>query len=126
MTPTLLLALAAFALVSSITPGPNNLMLMASGINFGFRPTIPHMLGVAIGFSVMIVAVGAGVATVLSVVPGLLGVIKWLSVAYLLYLAWKDGHLVRYDLRDPDVPRIAEEVELTAGNSKLTALGFLI
>ena len=89
MTSALLLALAAFALVSSITPGPNNLMLMASGINFGFRPTIPHMLGVAIGFTVMIVAVGAGVATGLSVVPGLLGIIKWLSVAYLLYLAWK-------------------------------------
>ena len=89
MTTTLLLALAAFALVSSITPGPNNLMLMTSGINFGFARTVPHMLGVAIGFTVMIVAVGAGVATVLSVVPGLLGVIKWLSVAYLLYLAWK-------------------------------------
>ena len=89
MTTTLLLALAAFALVSSITPGPNNLMLMTSGINFGFARTVPHMLGVAIGFTVMIVAVGAGVATVLTVVPGLLGIIKWLSVAYLLYLAWK-------------------------------------
>ncbi len=89
MTPTLLLALAAFAVVSSVTPGPNNLMLMASGINFGFARTVPHMLGVAIGFTVMIVAVGAGMATVLAVAPGLLGVIKWASVAYLLYLAWK-------------------------------------
>ncbi len=89
MTPALFLALAAFALVSSVTPGPNNLMLMASGTNFGFARTVPHMLGVAIGFTVMIVAVGAGVATVLAVVPGLLGVIKWASVAYLLYLSWK-------------------------------------
>ncbi len=89
MTTPLLLALIAFALVSSITPGPNNLMLMASGTKFGFRRTLPHMLGVAIGFTVMIVAVGAGMATVLAAAPGLLGVIKWLSVAYLLYLAWK-------------------------------------
>jgi len=89
MTATLLLALAAFALVGSVTPGPNNLMLMTSGTNFGFRRTVPHMLGVAIGFTVMIVAVGVGMATVLAVVPGLLGVIKWASVAYLLYLAWK-------------------------------------
>lgn len=89
MPPTLLLALAAFALVSSVTPGPNNLMLMASGTNFGLARTVPHMLGVAIGFTVMIVAVGAGMATVLAVAPGLLGVIKWASVAYLLYLAWQ-------------------------------------
>ena len=89
MTSTFLLALAAFAFVSSITPGPNNLMLMASGTNFGFARTIPHMLGVAIGFTLMIVAIGAGMATILSLVPGLLDVIKWVSVAYLLYLAWK-------------------------------------
>ncbi len=89
MTPTLLVALAAFAVVSSVTPGPNNLMLMASGTNFGFTRTVPHMLGVAIGFTVMIVLVGAGMATVLAVVPGLLGVIKWASVAYLLYLSWR-------------------------------------
>ena len=89
MTTPLLVALAAFALVSSVTPGPNNLMLMASGTNFGLRRTVPHMLGVAIGFTVMIVAVGAGMATVLAVAPGLLDVIKWASVAYLLYLAWR-------------------------------------
>lgn len=86
---TLFLALTAFALVSSVTPGPNNLMLMASGTRFGFSRTIPHMLGVAIGFTVMIVAVGAGIATVLAVFPRLLAVIKWVSVAYLLYLAWR-------------------------------------
>lgn len=64
-------------------------MLMASGTNFGFARTVPHMLGVAIGFTLMIVAIGAGMATVLALVPGLLGIIKWVSVAYLLYLAWK-------------------------------------
>ncbi len=89
MTTSLLLALAAFALVSSITPGPNNLMLLASGINFGFRRTVPHMLGVAIGFTVMIALVAAATASLVTLVPGLLAVVKWASVAYLLYLAWK-------------------------------------
>ena len=89
MTPSLLFALTAFALVSSITPGPNNLMLMASGTNFGFARTVPHMLGVAIGFTLMIVLVGAGLVTVIGLVPGALTAIKWLSIAYLLYLAYK-------------------------------------
>lgn len=89
MTQSLFLALTAFALVSSITPGPNNLMLMASGTNFGFARTVPHMLGVAIGFTLMIVLVGAGLVTVIGLVPGALVAIKWLSIAYLLYLAWK-------------------------------------
>ncbi|MBV8970893.1 MAG: LysE family translocator [Sphingomonadaceae bacterium] len=89
MTTSLLLALAAFALVSSITPGPNNLMLLASGINFGFRRTLPHMAGVALGFTVMVAIVGAATASVTALVPGLLGIVKWVSVAYLLYLAWK-------------------------------------
>ena len=87
MTLPLLLAFAAYAAVMSVTPGPNNLMLMASGTNFGFARTVPHMLGVALGFTLMIVLVGLGVASVLAVVPGLLTVIKWASVAYLLYLA---------------------------------------
>ena len=89
MTPSLLFALTAFALISSITPGPNNLMLMASGTNFGFARTVPHMLGVAIGFTLMIVLVGAGLVTVIGLVPGALTAIKWLSIAYLLYLAYK-------------------------------------
>jgi len=89
MTQSLLLALVAFALVSSITPGPNNLMLMASGTNFGLRRTVPHMLGVAIGFTLMIVLVGAGLVTLIGLIPGALTAIKWASIAYLLYLAWK-------------------------------------
>lgn len=89
MTHSLFVALIAFAFVSSITPGPNNLMLMASGINFGFARTIPHMLGVGIGFTVMIVAVGAGVAGAIAAVPGAFTAIKWISAAYLLWMAWK-------------------------------------
>lgn len=84
-----LLALAAFAFVSSITPGPNNLMLMASGTNFGFARTVPHMLGVAIGFVVMLILVGGGIAWIFQAIPTAYTVLKVASIAYLLYLACK-------------------------------------
>lgn len=89
ITTQLLAALAAFALVSSITPGPNNLMLMASGINFGVSRTIPHMLGVAIGFTLMIVLVGLGMMEFIEAVPGSITFITVASGLYLLYMAWK-------------------------------------
>lgn len=89
MTLEILLALALFALVSSITPGPNNLMLMASGANFGFRRTIPHMLGVSLGFTLMVLLVGVGLLQVFDLFPVSYQVLKAVSVAYLLYLAWK-------------------------------------
>lgn len=82
-------ALAAFAFVSSITPGPNNLMLMTSGTNFGLRRTMPHLAGVSLGFVVMIVLVGLGLAELFARYPPAHAVLKWMSVAYLLYLAWK-------------------------------------
>ena len=82
-------ALAAFAFVSSITPGPNNLMLMTSGTNFGFRRTLPHLMGVALGFVLMIVLVGLGLAELFARYPLAHEVLKWVSAAYLLYLAWK-------------------------------------
>jgi threonine/homoserine/homoserine lactone efflux protein len=81
--------LALFALVSSITPGPNNVMLAASGLNFGFRRTLPHLLGVCIGFSLMILLVGAGLGAVFQSAPVLYTVLKYAGAAYLLYLAWK-------------------------------------
>jgi len=89
MSQEIVIALAAFAFVSSITPGPNNLMLMASGANFGLRRTVPHMLGVAIGFTVMIVLVGAGLMELFDAYPASYTVLKVVSVVYLLYLAWK-------------------------------------
>jgi threonine/homoserine/homoserine lactone efflux protein len=70
MTLNLFLALSAFALVSSLTPGPNNLMLMASGTNFGFARTVPHMLGVSIGFVFMVIMVGVICALFLLFVGG--------------------------------------------------------
>jgi threonine/homoserine/homoserine lactone efflux protein len=84
-----LLSLVLFSFVSSITPGPNNMMLMASGSNFGFRKTLPHMLGVSFGFSFMLFLVGLGVAGVLQEFPAAQGSMKVAGVAYMLWLAWK-------------------------------------
>ena len=86
---SLLGPLALFALVSSITPGPNNVMLATSGLNFGFRRTIPHLLGVSIGFTLMVFLVGVGLGSVFQQVPALYTVLKYAGAAYLLYLAWK-------------------------------------
>ena len=92
MTENILFALAGFALVSSITPGPNNLMLMASGANYGFRRTIPHMLGVGVGFVVMVVLVGIGLVQIFDTWPVAHTVLTWVSVTYLLWLAWRIAH----------------------------------
>ncbi len=89
MTYELVTGLALFALVSSGTPGPNNMMLMASGANFGFRQSMPHMLGIAIGFTFMTFLVGLGLAGVFEQFPVLHTVLKVVSVAYMLFLAWK-------------------------------------
>ncbi len=100
MSFDLIPALAAFALVSSITPGPNNLMLMASGANFGFARSIPHMLGIAIGFSVMVLLVGAGLVQVFDAYPISHQILKIVSVVYLLYLAWKIANAAPVTGRD--------------------------
>ncbi len=84
-----LIPLMAFAFVTSITPGPNNLMLMASGANFGFRRTIPHLLGVALGFVFMAFLMGLGLAQVFDYWPRLRDMLTVISVIYLLWLAWK-------------------------------------
>ncbi|MFT4026381.1 MAG: LysE family translocator [Novosphingobium sp.] len=83
------LALAAFVFVSSMTPGPNNLMLMASGTNFGFARSGPHMLGVALGFVFMVLLVALGVGAVFTAIPGAMTALKAASTVYLLYLAWR-------------------------------------
>ncbi|MCR8549304.1 LysE family translocator [Salipiger sp. P9] len=92
MTQDLLLALAAFALVTVITPGPNNLMLLASGANFGFRRSIPHMLGIGLGFPAMVLLVGLGVMQVFEAWPVAHDVLLVASVIYMLWLAWKIAH----------------------------------
>lgn len=89
MTLELLTALSAFAFVSSITPGPNNMMLMASGANFGLRRSLPHMFGVGLGFVFMILLVGAGLVGLFDAWPLSYTILKVASIAYLLFLAWK-------------------------------------
>jgi len=89
MDMSLLPAFITFALVSSITPGPNNLMLMASGANFGFMRSVPHMLGISIGFMVLMLLTGLGLARVFDLYPVSHLVLKVLSAAYMLWLAWK-------------------------------------
>ena len=82
-------ALLIFAFVASATPGPNNVMLLASGVNFGFRRTIPHMFGIAVGFAVLLLSVGFGFGAMLKIYPDLYAVLKVLGGAYLLYLSWR-------------------------------------
>jgi len=82
-------ALISFAAATAWTPGPNNLMLLASGVNFGFIRTIPHLAGVNLGFPVMIVLVGLGVGGVFTAMPQLYTVLKVVGIAYMLWLAWK-------------------------------------
>lgn len=89
MTYELISGLVLFAFVSSVTPGPNNLMLMASGANFGFRRSIAHMLGIGIGFTVMIVLVGLGLIKLFDAYPVSHLVLKTSSVMYLVWLSWK-------------------------------------
>jgi threonine/homoserine/homoserine lactone efflux protein len=89
ITPQLFVALALFAFVSSITPGPNNTMLLASGANFGLRRTVPHLTGVMVGFFVLILCVGLGLGGLFAAYPVLHTVLKVLGGLYLLYLAFK-------------------------------------
>ena len=84
----LLAALTVFCVVTLFTPGPNNIMLMTTGLNFGFRRAMPHLFGVALGFGVMVLAVGLGLGAVVTLYPVLYEVIKYLGATYLLYLAW--------------------------------------
>jgi len=89
MAPDLVWALLGFVVVTLFTPGPNNTMLMTSGLNFGFRRGLPHMWGVSLGFAVMVLAVGLGLGTVFQLYPALYMVLKYVGAAYLLYLAWQ-------------------------------------
>lgn len=89
MSTSLLSAFALFAFVSSITPGPNNTMLLASGVNFGFRRSIPHALGISVGFMVLVISVGLGLGEVFKAWPWAYTALRYIGAAYLLYLAWK-------------------------------------
>jgi threonine/homoserine/homoserine lactone efflux protein len=83
------LALTVFAFVMAFTPGPNNIMLTASGVNFGFTRTIPHMAGVSIGMLVLLGACAAGLGVVFRAAPALHVALKFVGGVYMLWLAWK-------------------------------------
>jgi threonine/homoserine/homoserine lactone efflux protein len=87
LSPHLLWAFVVFAVVMFFTPGPNNIMLLASGLNFGFRRTIPHMAGVTFGFAFMIAVTGLGLGAVFTSIPMLQTILKYAGAAYLVYLA---------------------------------------
>src|SRR5436305_3213087 len=89
LTGPMLAAFLTFAVVASVTPGPNNIMLLASGANFGFRRTVPHLLGVILGFGLMVLLVGVGLAAVLARFPTLFMAARIAGMAYLAYLAVK-------------------------------------
>lgn len=82
-------SLVVFAFVTSITPGPNNIMLAASGANFGFRRTVPHMFGIMFGVAVMIALMGTGFAALFAQFTGLQWGLKVLGSSYLLYISWQ-------------------------------------
>lgn len=92
MTFATLLALFGFAFATSITPGPNNMMLFASGVNFGFRRTIPHMFGIGAGFFTLLLGVGFGLGALLKSFPALDMAFKIASGGYMLWIAWKIGN----------------------------------
>lgn len=83
------LALVVFAFVMAFTPGPNNILLTASGVNFGFVRTIPHLLGVDIGFVILLATFAAGLGLVFAAVPALQYALKVAGALYMLWLAWK-------------------------------------
>ena len=89
MNQDVLIAASLFSFVSSITPGPNNMMMLASGVNFGFRRSVPHWLGICGGFTFMLCAVGLGLHTLLADHPALYDLMRYAGSAYLIWMAWR-------------------------------------
>ena len=90
-------ALFVFAVVTSITPGPNNIMLAATGANVGIRRGLPHLIGVNLGFALMLFLFSAGAGAAVVANPAIMGVLKYLGIAVLLWLAWKIATARRAD-----------------------------
>ena len=88
MSHSLLLALIAFGAVMAFTPGPNNIMVLSSGLTYGFRRSLPHIAGIAFGIAFMVAATGLGLGTVFIAWPILQTILKYAGIAYLIYLAW--------------------------------------
>ena len=104
-----LYAVVLFAISASVTPGPNNIMVMSAGANFGFRRSLPLLMGICVGFTLMLLLVGLGFGQLFTLFPSLHRVIKCVGTLYLLYLAWL-------------IARSADEV---TGDASARPLGFL-
>jgi threonine/homoserine/homoserine lactone efflux protein len=87
MSQPLLVAFVVFATVMFFTPGPNNIMVLSSGLTYGFRRTVRHIAGISIGFAFMVGAVGFGFETIFLAYPVLQTILKYAGAAYLIYLA---------------------------------------
>jgi threonine/homoserine/homoserine lactone efflux protein len=87
--PALIITSFPFLISMGFTPGPNNILVASSGVNFGFRATIPHILGITVGFPLMLLIVGLGLARIFIAFPLLHATLKYVCIAYMLYLAWR-------------------------------------
>ncbi len=88
-TLAMLVSIATFTLTAAITPGPNNVMLLSSGLTFGYKKTLPHIFGVFLGFSLMVLLVGLGVGIIFEKFPIVLEILKVIGILYLLWMAFK-------------------------------------
>jgi threonine/homoserine/homoserine lactone efflux protein len=111
MQTALWMSMVVFAFVTSVTPGPNNMMLLASGVNFGVRATLPHLLGISCGHFIMLMAVGLGLGELFIRVPVIYQGMQVLGMAYMLYLAW-------------GIVRSSAPLEHDAANDVAKPLGF--
>ena len=93
-----------FATVSAFTPGPNNIMLATSGANFGFRASIPHILGVSVGFISLVIAAGFGLGSLFATFPDLYDIMKIISFVFLIYIALRIGSAGRTQTQRPNEP----------------------
>lgn len=98
-----MLGLIAYSFVAAVTPGPNNVILWATGIQFGFRAAIPYLAGIGVGMAAMVLAVALGIGLLVETVPGLELALRLIGSAYLLYLAYRIAFSAVVSMTD--VPR---------------------
>ena len=98
-----IVALVVFILAASFTPGPNNIMLMTSGVNFGFRRTLPHIAGVICGFPLMVALIGAGFGATITAFPWIHDLVSVLGILYMLWLAWHVARASYGNAPEPDI-----------------------
>ena len=129
MSHELLAAFVVFAVATLFTPGPNNVMLMASGLNFGLARTLPHGFGVPLGFGFMVLVIGFGLGAFFAAFPLAYEVLRYIGGAYLLYLAWqavKPGGRSPFEIRElpgePPLRLLAMGATTSVLNPKLAML----